>query len=210
MVFEEVVIAFLQAYTPALAFVAGLILGDSLILLAALAGAGELNILIIFVFALLGETVHDSAFFYFSKSRIVKYIKRKLELDKGKNRAAEMIEGLASRTGGYFVPLFLAKFVYGVRDSVVLYVGHKQKNFKKYILTCICASVCTLAIVLGLGWLAGRGFTEIIPVFKGIEKGVGILIIALVIAYIIYRLIGKFVIRIVRKYFDKIDKMIVS
>src|SRR3989344_940468 len=187
MVFEEAVIAFLQAYTPALAFVAGLLLGDSLILLAALAGAGKLNIFTIFIFAIIGEIFHDAVFFYFSKSRIVNYVKRKLRLNKGKNRAAEMIEKLASYTGGYFVPLFLAKFIYGVRDSVVLYVGHKQKDFRKYIFTCICASICTLSIVLGLGWLAGRGFTEIIPVFKGIEKGVGILIITLIIAYIIYR-----------------------
>lgn len=204
MAFEEVLMQILQAYTPALAFVAGLMLGDALILLGALAGAGKLNIFVIFIFGLIGELVHDSVFFYLAKSNFIYYVKRKLKLHKGRNKAAELIEKLAGTRAGYFVPLFFAKFIYGVRDSVVLYIGHKEKNFKKYFLRCLLASILSIAIIISLGWLAGRGFTEIIHVFKGIEKGVGLLLISLFVAYVLYRLIGKAVLGITRKYLKKL------
>ncbi|MEK6855890.1 MAG: hypothetical protein AABX66_01895 [Nanoarchaeota archaeon] len=206
MALEGVIISFLQNYTSALAFVAGLMLGDALILLAALAGAGKLNIITIFVFAVLGEIVHDTVFFYFSKSSVVHYIKRKLKLHKGDNKAAQMIERLADTKLGYFLPLFLAKFVYGIRDSVILYVGHKEKDFRKYFLTCLAATVSSILVVLTLGWFAGLGFTEIIPIFKGIEKGVGILLITVIVAYVLYRLLGKGIIKFAKKYYNKIEK----
>lgn len=204
MEFWALVMNFLQMYTPLFAFASGLLLGDALILLAALAGAGKLNILVIFFFGLLGELMHDSFFFYISKSAFVHRIKRKLKLHKGRNHAAELIEKLASTKGGYFVPLFFAKFIYGIRDSVILYVGHKVYDFKKYFLICLAASVCSISIILGLGWLAGRGFNEIIPVFKGFEKGLGLILVSILVLYIVYRLIGNVIISLARRHLRKI------
>jgi len=203
MAFQEVVISILQIYTPLFSFAAGLALGDALILLAALAGAGKINILTIFIFGLLGEIVHDSAFFYIGKSNLVHYLKKKLKLHEGRNRAAELIEKMANTKAGYLVPLFFAKFVYGIRDSVILYIAHKDRNFKRYFLRCLAASVCSLTIVLSLGWLAGQGFTAIIPVFKGIEKGIGLLLLSLLVSYILYRLLGRAVLLLVKKYLKK-------
>ncbi|MEK6928094.1 MAG: hypothetical protein AABX11_06705 [Nanoarchaeota archaeon] len=207
MAFQEVVFTILYNYTSALSFVAGLLLGDVLILLAALAGAGKLNIGTIFIFGLLGEITHDVLFFFIGKSRFVKYMKVKLKLNKGENKASALIEKLASTRGGYFVPLFFAKFIYGIRDSVILYFAHKEHNFGRYIRSTFLASICSISIILGLGWLAGQGFNQIIPLFKGFEKGVGLVLVTVLVLYFVYRLIGKLILSETKKYLIKMGLM---
>ena len=110
MALQELLIIALQEYTPLLAFFAGLLLGDALIVLAVLAGAGKISLWPLFVFGFLGEIVHDVTFYLIANSRLAFYLKRKLNLSTKESKIARFIE----RVGGknYILPMFFAKFIY--------------------------------------------------------------------------------------------------
>ena len=132
MALQEVIVTFLYSYAPLLSFFAGLVAGDVLILLAVFAGAGQIELWVVFLFGLLGEMAHDSAFYFISNSSLAHYIKRKLKLSRKKNIIAQFIEKVGGKS--YFLPLFFAKFIYGVRDVTILYISHNERNFKRYFI----------------------------------------------------------------------------
>lgn len=197
--FEGGILGFLVSNYVFLAFLSGFILGDMLLVLAALAGAGGGNIGIVYAFGLLGEVVHDSLFFYIGKTRFVNYIKIKLKLHKRGNLLSEIIDRFTNTRFGYFTPLFFAKFFYGVRDSAVLYYAHMENNFRKYFFTCTLAAICNLAIMVSIGWLAGRGLIELRGIYHGIEMGIGLLILLLIGGYIAYNSIGRIALKIIKR-----------
>ena len=92
MAITEAIITFFSAYTPFLAFLAGLVLGDMMILLGILAGAGKANFFIIILMAFIGGLIHDTIFYFISNSRFANLLKKKLKLSKKKNIIANFIE----------------------------------------------------------------------------------------------------------------------
>lgn len=198
MAIQEVLISTLQAYTPLLAFLAAAFIGDALIILGALAGAGKLSIWTIAIFGLLGELFHDILFYFISNSKFANYIKKKLKLSKKRSKIAGFIEKLGKNS--YFLPLFIAKFIYGVRDAMVLYVSHNEKKFKRYLWLILRIDILWLAIILMVGWLAGKGFTELLYVLKGIEKGLLILVLTIILIYIINKFIVTTLLRQIKKH----------
>ncbi|MEK6934169.1 MAG: hypothetical protein AABW75_04825 [Nanoarchaeota archaeon] len=198
MAIQEVIISSLQAYIPILAFLSGLILGDALILLAMLSGAGKVSFWTIFIFGLIGELTHDIVFYFISNSKLAFYIKKKLKLSKKRSKIAEYIEKFGGGKS-YFLPLVIAKFIYGVRDAVVIYVSHNEKKFKRYLITVIPAGLIWVTTITSAGWLAGKGFVEVLYVLKGVEKGLVILLFGLIALYLINRFIILTIWRYVKK-----------
>ncbi|MBI2632676.1 hypothetical protein HYW75_06745 [Candidatus Pacearchaeota archaeon] len=197
MAIQEVIITSLQLYVPLLAFLAGLFIGDALILLGILAGTGKVSFWIVFIFGLIGELTHDIIFYFISNSNLAHYLKKKLKLSKKRNIIANFIERMKGKN--YFLPVFLAKFIYGVRDVVILYVSHNTKSFKKYIVAVGLAGLCWVTTILTVGWLAGRGVTELLHILKGIEKGAVIILLSLIALY----LLNKFIISAFLRYLKK-------
>lgn len=211
--FKEVLLFYLIGHISILALIAGFFSTEILLVLSALAGAGEIPIWVVFVFGLLGEIVHDIVFFYLAKTRFIFWVKKKLKILKGTNKVEELIEKTAY--GGYFIPILMAKFVYGVRDALILYVGHKEKDFGKYFAACFPASVISLAVLTGLGWLGGKGIIALSGWYGGLEKVVGLIIISAIIVYVAYQIVGKIAYRMyinsmknITKGIKKIDKNI--
>lgn len=201
MSIAEVIIQILQAHTPLLAFAAGLFLGDALIFLAILSGAGKIPFGVILVFGLLGDITHDFLFYYFSNSKIAHFIKKKLKLSKKRNIITKFIEKISSKEN-YFAPLVISKFFYGVRDVTVLYLSHGEKNLKRYFLNVTLAGFIWIMTITGVGWLAGRGFSGLLHLLEGFEKIALILFIALIIIFIGGRLAISVVIRFIKKRFS--------
>ena len=71
---------------------------------------------------------------------------------------------------------------------MVFYVAHNRKSYKKFIAIAALADTCWILIVTTLGWLAGRGFVQLISVLKGVEKGLAILLGGIIIIYIAYQI----------------------
>lgn len=204
MVFEEAIWSFFKAYNPLLALFAGLVAGDLMIFLGILAGTGKANFFLIIFFGFIGGLIHDTIFYFVANSRIIYFIKKRFKLKGRKNKIAQIIEKMGR--GHYFLPILMAKFVYGVRDAVILYVAHNNKNFKKYIVVVAGADLIWLTIITSVGWLAGKGFTTLISLFKGFEKWLFILLAGIVLLYIL----NKFVIRFVMKHVKKHAKRIIK
>src|SRR3989344_5554507 len=131
MALEAMLISLFSGYSNLLAFLAGLLAGDIILILSILAGAGKANIFLIVLFGFIGGVIHDAVFYYIANSRLMHFIKNKFKLSKNKNKAAQFIEKISSRH--YFLPVLIAKFIYGVRDAVILYVAHNNRSFKRYI-----------------------------------------------------------------------------
>jgi membrane protein DedA with SNARE-associated domain len=201
MAFVEVILALFQNYTSVLALIAGLLVGDLVLLLGILSGAGKINFWTIIIFAFLGGLIHDTLFYVISNSKFAKRIKKRFKLDKKRNKVVEFIEKLGNRN--YFIPVLIAKFIYGVRDVIILYVAHNEKDFKKYMITVASADLIWLSTVTGLGWLAGNGYTQITTIFKGFEKWIFLFAIGLVIYYLIVRSVLIYLMKRTRKMIKK-------
>jgi len=196
---EEVVIQIFQSHVPLLAFVAGLLLGDVLIFLAMLSGVGKIHFGVILVFGLMGDITHDLLLYFFSNSKLAYFIKKKIKLSKKKNVIVQFIEKINIRKS-YFVPLVISKFFYGIRDAVILYVSHGERDIKRYLLTISMAGFIWILTITGAGWLAGRGFSGLLSFFKGFEK----IVLVLVIGAIIFLVIGKTIFNLLFKFIKKI------
>jgi|SRR3989338_5753150 len=188
MAIAETLLVLFNEYSIILALIAGLMMGDLMILLGIMAGAGKANFFLILLFGYIGGVLHDVLFYFLSNSRLMHRIKKRYRLPAKKNKIAHFIEKLGK--GHYFWPILLAKFVYGVRDAVVLYVAHNHKSFKKYLLVVSLAEIIWISIITSIGWLAGRGFTSLLKLFKGLEKWLLIILIGVILIY----LINKFII----------------
>lgn len=208
MAFEEVLLAFFRDYTPLLAFFGGLFVGDLMILLGILAGAGKANFFIILLFGFLGGLLHDIVFYFVAHTKLVDIIKKKFKLSKKRNKIAQLIEKMGR--GNYFLPVLIAKFVYGVRDAVVLYVAHNNKKLKNYLYVVASAEIIWLVTITSVGWLAGKGFITIASISKGYEKWLFILLAALILIYFINKFIISFVLKHIRKHAKKIIKQALS
>ena len=105
----------------------------------------------------------------------------------------------------YFLPVLIAKFVYGVRDAVILYVAHNNKNFKRYLIVVACADLIWLVTITSVGWLTGQGFTVFVRLFRGFEKWLFILLAGAIIWYILNKSMISFILkhakRIIKRHF---------
>jgi membrane protein DedA with SNARE-associated domain len=186
---EEYISANLQNYISLVSLISGFSFGDILILLAMLAGAGKAKISVIFAFAFLGGLVHDLLFFAIAKSDIFKKIAEPIIQKKKKTKILQFI--LSTTKKNMFFTLLIAKFIYGVRDITILYYAHNSKTLRKYLMNALSAEFLWLSAILSIGWLAGRGFTEILKIFKGLEKLLLIAVLFLIVSLVLRKLISK-------------------
>lgn len=177
-----------------MALIAGLVFGELFILLGVLAGAGKVSLLTILLLGFVGEVTHDMIFYFISNSKFGHLIKKRLKLSKKKNKIVELIESISP--GHYILPIFVAKFIYGVREAVILYTSHNEKNIKKYIGTVAIADFMYLSILLSISWLAGRGFTRLLIIFRGIER----ILIFVVIGIVVLWIINKLIVTVLKKF----------
>jgi len=190
MALERVLIDLFSAYYPLLAFMAGLLAGDIMMFLGILAGAGKANFFLLILFGFIGGVLHDILFYIISNSKLMNFIKRVFRLPKKRNRIARFIEGIGN--DHYFWPVFMAKFVYGVRDVVILYVAHNHKSFKKYLLIVSIADLIWILVITSAGWVAGKGFTSMLRIFKGLEKWLFISLAGIILIYLVNKFIVYF------------------
>lgn len=192
------VITFFQDYNLILAFIAGLAIGDLMIFLGILAGAGKANFFLLVLIALIGGILHDTFMYLVANTKFAGYIKKRLKISKKRNKIAMFIESMKGKN--YFIPILIAKFVYGVRDAAIIYVAHNNKKFKKFILTVALADLIWLLTITFVGWLAGKGFTTILTLFKGFEKWLFLIVISILAIYFINKFIISTVLKLIKKF----------
>ncbi len=169
---------FLGEHQILLIFLGSFLLGESVIItLALLAAQGIISLPFLFLFGVLGTIVSDTAWFYIGKILQSKhFFKKKL------HRHHRLFFSVNKITGKKpFLFLLVAKFLYGTRILFITYLSIRKLRYLTFILFDTLGTMVWFAIIISLGWLAGKGIVNFIPIFRSVQYFVAAIIILLII-----------------------------
>ena len=180
-------------YTPFVAFLAGFLTEDLLLFLAFLAGSGDFSIITAGIFGFLGILAHDAFVALCTYSSLAKRILARWKPKERYLGIAMFLEKLGR--GHYFFPLVLSKFVYGTRTALVVYAIRSERSTVRFFAFNALAAAIWVAVMMPLGWLAGRGAGVLVFVVRDIEKILGIVVLAVLVIYFVNRTIRRWITR---------------
>ena len=164
-------------------FLGAVFLGETIILSAAyLAGQGMWSITTVFWLAMLGTVLSDVAWFLFGQS-IFSATKRWREKQLSSERLLKKLESITGSRP--FLALLFIKFLYGTRILTIVYLSARKIRPWKFIFFDTLGTIIWLVVMLTVGWLAGRGVSNIISVVDKTEYA----LLVLVVIIILYRVI---------------------
>jgi len=171
-----------------ISLIAGVFGEDYILFLMIFSGTGVVPFWKVVVFGFVGVLLHDTVVYLAGRYGFVeKFITGKKNKVRHKKKK-EWVLGFGH--GNYVLPMVISKFIYGTRVFATLYASKHEKNFFKYFITNICALLLWFAIMTPVGWFAGRGFTKLLTIVKGVEKVLAV-IVALVLIYFVINYISK-------------------
>jgi membrane-associated protein len=167
---------------PVLAvFVSSFFSEEIIVFLAILSGRGIINFWIVFCAGILGLLCFDSLCFLAGKSKFGKYVEEKFFKEHFKS------VGGINKSRAFFY-LFVTKFIYGTRIASLMYYGMRKMSYKRFVVYDFVSLVFWACIMLGAGWLAGKGFDVLLRVTKGAGKLAALVLVTLVLVYIIRKI----------------------
>lgn len=181
---------FLFMYHPILtSFLSGLISEELLIFTAVLSGRGLLSFWFVFVFGILGVMVLDSFLFYIGRTKFIQGIGESRLFSKRVRNLEKKIHEVSKKH--MLVSFCMTKFIYGTRMAYIIYHSAKELPYKKFLFYDTLALVIWAAVMLPIGWLAGRGFTRVLAIARGTEKLLAGILIVVIIFYIANRIVTR-------------------
>lgn len=179
----------LVTYQAPAIFLGAFFFGETVIITAAfLAAHGVWSISLVFWLALIGTVVSDSLWFFLGRYFFVKTNRWQNEREKYDHFLVKL-ERLFGRKP--FLILLFIKFLYGTRILTIVYLSLRRMPFWLFLLFNTLGTVIWLLVVLAIGWFAGLGIANILPVFHRVEYAVSILLLILVLYKIVSSWIEK-------------------
>ncbi|MBI4121861.1 MAG: VTT domain-containing protein [Parcubacteria group bacterium] len=168
----------LAAYELTTIFWGAFFFGESVIMGAAfLAAQGVWSLSNVFWFSLVGTVASDLIWFFFGH-RIFAFFGR---WQKSKNKYDLMLVKLERRAGKRpFLVLLFIKFFYGTRVLTIMYLSVRKIGFKNFIIFDILGTIIWLVVIIALGWFAGSGVDNIIPIFSKVQYALAFLVLAVI------------------------------
>lgn len=193
MDFGQLLIYYLTLYQIPAIFVGSFFFGETVIFTAALlSGEGLWSPFEVFFYAFLGTVLSDSAWFL-AGSFLIHNSKR---IQKYKADHIDIVKKLEKITGDKpFLALLFIKFMYGTRILMITYLSFRKTSFKVFTLFNCIGTIIWLIIVVGLGWLAGKGIINLIPSYHQFS----FLLLSLIAIIIIFRYFAKWIQKIILK-----------
>lgn len=186
---NELLILFIE-YSYIICFLGAFIGGEETILaLSIIAAQGYLQIWVVFIFCYLGIFASDTMWFFIGRIKSLSKFKKNKTINKSYKKAINLIEKTSKNQN--FLLLLITKFIYGIRISTIMYVGRHRLSYKKFAFFNSIIIFIWMLIIVGAGWLAGKGFSVIIQTYKNLQLAIIILAIAIIVFYIIRILISK-------------------
>ncbi len=168
-------------YLPAV-FVGAFLFGESVIITASfLAAQFGWPLLPLFGLSLTGTVLSDIGWFYGGKF-LMRYAGRWERYRTKYQATLAYLEKLAGSRP--FLVLLFIKFLYGTRIITIIYLSWRQITLKNLLVFDTIGSAIWLALIIGIGWLAGKGIANFIPVVDTAQK----LLISLVLVVVISKL----------------------
>ncbi len=173
---------FLKLYPIPLFLIGSFFLGEEVILsFAFLAGQGVFDLTTLYLCCSLATIASDGVWFllgHYSKRRN-NFVHRLYE------RHVNLIPLLHRWEKRPFILLFVTKFIYGTRIFTILYVAFRGMSFKKFMFYIIPCILILQAVVIGGGWLAGRGSLLFLNIYKDGSLVLGLILLLMLLMYIV-------------------------
>lgn len=180
---EQVLLEFITQYGQWAVLLCAFSFGESVIISAGfLAATGVLLLPNVYILALIGTLISDSIWFLFGHL----ILSRPKRLQQSSERYQRVVSRIEHITGDKpFLILLFMKFLYGTRILTILYLSHRKLGFGTFLFFDAIGTMVWLAVMLGIGWLAGRGITNLFPQAKQLQYAFTILVAAAIISKLV-------------------------
>ena len=186
----ESTLPFFEPYSYLLPFLGGVFGGEeTIILISMLAAQGFITFWNVFIFSFLGTILADSIWFFFGKTFLWEKIKKRKYFSKWFDKVAFIIDNTVRDY--HFLALLFTKFLYGTRLITIMYLSREKMTFLKFSFYNAIVTFIWTAVIVPLGWFAGKGVTIIIEVLKNVQLAIIALIIFAIGFYLIRVWINK-------------------
>ena len=181
MAFLEFLKFLFASYPHLISFLGWFFCGEeTAILLAILSAQWIMPIWIVFVFVSIGLILADSMWFFLGRIKFLSKFKKYKFIHINYKKATGLMDRLSRKS--IFHLLFVSKFLIGGALITLMYIGRKREiNFKEFLIKDIIVILSWVFFFLTIGWLAGKGFSIIVTIFKNVQLGVSLLIFFFVI-----------------------------
>lgn len=193
MLFLKELLALFAIHVYSISFITGILNEEAVLFLIILAGQGDASFWAVAFFGFLGMMFHDTLFFFLGRSNLIKRLGERLGKSPSNQRLMYFVEKIGRKNT--FLMLTIARFLYGIRSSIVVYVGHKDPRFFRFTVLNSLAISIWCAVMMPVAWLAGRGFSRLFMIFRGAEKIIGLVLITALIIYFVQLIIKKYILK---------------
>ncbi len=132
---------------------------------------------------------HDYFMYVVVTSQIAKRMRTRFEQKYTKNPLVVFIEHLGKTR--YFLPLLISKFVYGARIALIIYGSAREKKAGTFLFYNALAVALWFAIMMPIGWFAGRGFIHLLQVARGLEKVLAVTLFFFLLVFLIHSMFKR-------------------
>ena len=182
-----------EFHVYSISFLTGILNEEAVLFLIILAGQGDAPFWAVAFFGFLGMMFHDTLVFFIGTTNMMSRFGERLARSPNNQGLITFVERIGRNN--LFLMLTLARFIYGIRTPMVLYVAHKRPNLGKFTFLNTLTILIWCAVMMPIAWLAGRGFSRFLMIFGGGEKIIGVVIITLVLIYVVQRFIKNYVLK---------------
>jgi len=194
MGFVEGVMLLLSTYPAIIAFLNPILGGEiSVTLLAVLSGRGVVAFPLVLFFSILGAVFFDSLLFNLAESKFVTKLLANKRIAKREKKLEVVFNKYAGKNN--FLLLLISKFLYGTRIITVSLLGRERVKFIHFVFYSVIANTVWFSVLVSAGWFAGRGIESAIMILRSAQKGVALLVIAVIVVLVARALMHKAVVQ---------------
>ncbi|MDO8620007.1 MAG: hypothetical protein Q7R64_01500 [bacterium] len=172
-------LSLLHAYEFPVLFFGGFFLGETVAIPASfLAGEGLLSLQSVFWVMYLGTISADTLWFFVGPS-FFKFAHRFRWIATRSEAVLKKLDGLYSNRP--FRALVVSKFVFGTRFLTAVYLSTQKLSGIRFFLVNLASTFVWLALIVAIGWLAGKSIINLLPIVADIKYALLVVILLVVL-----------------------------
>lgn len=190
---NAIIIGLLTLYQLPAIFLGAFFFGETVVISAAfLSAQGVWSLLNVFWLALAGTVVSDALWFLFGQ-RLLKLTHRWQSFQHKYDKLIARLERISGKRP--FLALLFIKFLYGTRILTIVYLSLRKVRFRTFLLFNTIGTLIWLPVMLAIGYLAGKGIANVIPLFNKIGYALSLLVFFVIIFKVVTLWLNKKIIK---------------
>lgn len=176
MSIDATVVQLLSLYQLPALFFGAFFFGETVVITAAfLSAQGLWSPFNVFLLSLLGTITADVLWFLFGHY-IFSFFQGRAKDTEENVRLLRALERLTGKRP--FLALLFIKFLYGTRILTIIYLSLRKINFLTFLIFDTLGTIVWLALIVPIGWLAGRSIVNFLPFLDTFTLTVVFLVLA--------------------------------